>query len=335
MNYEDKIRQVLENSNTRRKLIKAGIYPNQTIGPTGPAGKGLEIMGSYDSLEELKKNHPTGNNGDTYIVNGELYIWNQELNDWSDIGNVKGPKGDTETFIVNSTKTANPNEDAKVIDNKVNLTHYLDFVIPKGDIGPKGDKGETGLQGPQGLKGDIGPIGPTGPKGEQGEKGDIGPKGEKGDIGPTGPEASLGATSYDAILFISFAQAHYSKVMTFQEVISIPNDNNYFSTLSDTEFLVTENGYYEITLCGQISGVDQDHGAIFYLSNDKGSVVQDLSFQLKAGTTSRMDCSETTIAKIDGNTTLYVRCGITGDSSTANIDFANVNLIIKKYNFTQ
>lgn len=335
MNYEDKIRQVLENSNTRRKLIKAGIYPNQTIGPTGPAGKGLEIMGSYDSLEELKKNHPTGNNGDTYIVNGELYIWNQELNDWSDIGNVKGPKGDTETFIVNSTKTANPNEDAKVIDNKVNLTHYLDFVIPKGDIGPKGDKGETGLQGPQGLKGDIGPIGPTGPKGEQGEKGDIGPKGEKGDIGSTGPEASLGATSYDAILFISFAQAHYSKVMTFQEVISIPNDNNYFSTLSDTEFLVTENGYYEITLCGQISGVDQDHGAIFYLSNDKGSVVQDLSFQLKAGTTSRMDCSETTIAKIDGNTTLYVRCGITGDSSTANIDFANVNLIIKKYNFTQ
>lgn len=334
MNYEDKIRQVLENSNTRRKLIKAGIYPNQTIGPTGPAGKGLEIMGSYDSLEELKKNHPTGNNGDTYIVNGELYIWNQELNDWSDIGNVKGPKGDTETFIVNSTK-ANPNEDAKVIDNKVDLTHYLDFVIPKGDIGPKGDKGETGLQGPQGLKGDIGPIGPTGPKGEQGEKGDIGPKGEKGDIGPTGPEASLGATSYDAILFISFAQAHYSKVMTFQEVISIPNDNNYFSTLSDTEFLIAESGYYEITLCGQISGVDQDHGAIFYLSNDKGSVVQDLSFQLKAGTTSRMDCSETTIAKIDGNTTLYVRCGITGDSSTANIDFANVNLIIKKYNFTQ
>ena len=335
MNYEDKIRQVLENSNTRRKLIKAGIYPNQTIGPTGPAGKGLEIMGSYDSLEELKKNHPTGNNGDTYIVNGELYIWNQELNDWSDIGNVKGSKGDTETFIVNSTKTANPNEDAKVIDNKVDLTHYLDFVIPKGDIGPKGDKGETGLQGPQGEKGDIGPIGPTGPKGEQGEKGDIGPKCEKGDIGPTGPEASLGATSYDAILFISFAQAHYSKVMTFQEVISIPNDNNYFSTLSDTEFLVTENGYYEITLCGQISGVDQDHGAIFYLSNYKGSVVQDLSFQLKAGTTSRMDCSETTIAKIDGNTTLYVRCGITGDSSTANIDFANVNLIIKKYNFTQ
>lgn len=362
MNYEDKIRQVLENSNTRRKLIKAGIYPGQTIGPTGPAGKGLEIMGSYDSLEELKKNHPTGNNGDTYIVNGELYIWNQELNDWSNIGNVKGPKGDTETFIVNSTKTANPNEDAKVIDNKVDLTHYLDFVIPKGDIGPKGDKGETGLQGPQGLKGDIGPIGPTGPKGEkgevglqgpqglkgdigpigptgpkgeQGEKGDVGPKGEKGDIGPTGPEASLGPTSYDAILFISFAQAHYSKVMTFQEVISIPNDNDYFSTLSDTEFLVTESGYYEITLCGQISGVDQDHGAIFHLSNDKGSVVQDLSFQLKAGTTSRMDCSETTIAKIDGNTTLYVRCGITGDSSTANIDFANVNLIIKKYNFTQ
>lgn len=317
MNYEDKIRQVLENSNTRRKLIKAGIYPNQTIGPTGPtgpSGKGLEIMGTYDSLEELKKHHPTGKNGDTYIVNNELYIWNQELNDWSDIGNLKGPKGDSENFIVNSTKTANPNEKAQVIDNKVDLTHYLDFIIPKGD------KGDIGLQGPQGLKGDIGPTGP---------------KGEKGDVGPTGPSASTIPTSYDAILFISFAQAHYSKVMNFQEIISIPNDNNYFSTLSDTEFLVSKSGYYEITLCGQISGVDQNHGAIFYLSNDKGSVVQDLSFQLQAGTTSRMDCSESTIAKIDGNTKLYVRCGITGDSSTANIDFANVNLIIKKYNFIQ
>ena len=44
-----------------------------------------------------------------------------------------------------------------------------------------------------------------------------------------------------------------------------------------------------------------------------------------------MDCSESTITKIEKPTALYVRCGIIGDSATANIDFSNVNLIIKKY----
>ena len=69
------------------------------------------------------------------------------------------------------------------------------------------------------------------------------------------------------------------------------------------------------------------------LSNSNGSVIQDLSFELKAGTTNRMDCSETVITKIDTPTNLYIRCGIIGDQGTANIDFANVNLIIKKYNY--
>lgn len=45
-----------------------------------------------------------------------------------------------------------------------------------------------------------------------------------------------------------------------------------------------------------------------------------------------MDCSETIITEFENPTTLLVRCGIIGDSSTANIDFVNVNLIIKKYN---
>ena len=60
-------------------------------------------------------------------------------------------------------------------------------------------------------------------------------------------------TSYNAIFFASYVQAHYSRVMQLQETIEIP-------------------------------------------------------------------------------TNLYVRCGVTGDQETANIDFANVNLIIKKYN---
>ena len=120
--------------------------------------------------------------------------------------------------------------------------------------------------------------------------------------------------------------------MTFQDHLTILNNDNYFSLIDDTNTMLVESGFYEITLCGQISGVDQSHGAIFYLSDTSGAVIQDLSFEVKAGTTSRMDCSETIITKIDTQTTVYVRCGIIGDSSTANIDFSNVNLIIKKYN---
>ena len=152
-------------------------------------------------------------------------------------------------------------------------------------------------------------------------------------MGPTGPTGPLNVmpTSYDAIVFVSFAQANYSQAMTFQDVIEIPDTNDYFQLSNNTNISISKTGIYEITLCGQISGVDQDHGAIFYLSDTGGSVIQDLSFLVKAGSTTRMDCSETTMTKFLSPTTVYVRCGITGDASTAKIDFANVNLIIKKY----
>ena len=304
MKYEDKINEIMVNNKIRSTLKKAGIIPYAgPTGPTGPAGKGLEIQGSYSSIDDLKKEHPIGKNGDAYIVNGELYIWNYDINDWTDVGNIKGPVGDTEIFVVGNTITGKEGTQAQVTDTKIGLEHTLEFTIPKGD------------------KGDIGP------------QGEIGPTGPKGDIGPTGPAGTpaISPTSYDAVLFVSFAQAHYSKVMTFQEYLSIPDNNDYFNLTDNTNIVLVEPGIYEITLCGQISGVDQSHGAIFYLSNANGYVIQDLSFEVKAGTTSRMDCSESIMIKIDTQTTIYVRCGVIGDSSTANIDFANVNLLIKKY----
>ena len=270
MSYDDKIKEIIENIKIRDKLLKSGLYPSVITGPTGPkgeAGTGLDIKGTYPSLEELKKYHPTGEEGDTYIVINDLYIWDSSKNDWVDIGNIKGEKGDT---------------------------------------GPKGDKGE---------------------------KGDMGPKGNDGLMGPTGPSFTS-PTSYECVLFVSFAQASYSKIMTFQETLVLPDDNETFELTSNSTISLLKPGIYEITLCGQISGVDQSHGAIFHLTNSEGSVIQDLSFELKAGLTNRMDCSETIITKIEKTTSLYVRCGITGDNASANIDFDNVNLIIKRYNTT-
>ena len=90
----------------------------------------------------------------------------------------------------------------------------------------------------------------------------------------TGPTGSIynSPTSYDSVLFISFAQANYSRIMAFQDYIEIPNNNEVF-TIGNDEVDILQKGVYEITFCGQITGVDQNHGAIFYLTEKSGAVV--------------------------------------------------------------
>lgn len=120
-------------------------------GPRGKDGSGLTILGAYDTLEQLKLAHPTGNKGDSYMIDANLYVWDAISNDWINVGNIKGPQGD---------------------------------IGPKGDTGAQGEKGEQGPQGEQGEQG------VQGPKGEKGEKGDQGPQGEAGTdvvVSPTEP----------------------------------------------------------------------------------------------------------------------------------------------------
>lgn len=64
------------------------------IGPTGPAGTSIKILGSYDTLTDLKNEHSTGSVGDGYLVDENLYVWSDTTNDWEDAGKIKGPKGD-------------------------------------------------------------------------------------------------------------------------------------------------------------------------------------------------------------------------------------------------
>lgn len=63
-------------------------------GAPGKDGTGVTILGAYDSLESLKAEHPTGNLGDSYLVNGNLYVWDTVGSDWNDVGTIQGPKGD-------------------------------------------------------------------------------------------------------------------------------------------------------------------------------------------------------------------------------------------------
>lgn len=63
-------------------------------GAPGKDGTGVTILGSYDSIEALKAEHPTGNAGDAYLIGGHLYVWDVIGSDWKDVGTIQGPKGD-------------------------------------------------------------------------------------------------------------------------------------------------------------------------------------------------------------------------------------------------
>ena len=58
---DDKIKNIFENKIIRERLYNAGMYP--MIGPTGPRGKKIVILDSYDTYEELLEKHPKGNIG--------------------------------------------------------------------------------------------------------------------------------------------------------------------------------------------------------------------------------------------------------------------------------
>ena len=104
--------------------------PAGATGDTGATGTATTIKGSYNAYPDLINAHPTGNDGDSYLVNGSLYVWID--NAWENVGNIKGDKGDT------------------------------------GDTGPQGVKGDTGNTGATGATGSTGPKGDTGDTGATG-----------------------------------------------------------------------------------------------------------------------------------------------------------------------
>lgn len=134
------------------------IGPQGPEGPTGPqgvqgpkgekgdTGTGLDILGTYDSLEALRSGVPAPNQGDTYNVGAvapyTIYMWDTTNlpGDWISQGQLQGPIG-----------PEGPQG-------------------PAGQTGPQGPIGETGPQGPEGPTGPQGPAGPQGPQGPQGEQ---------------------------------------------------------------------------------------------------------------------------------------------------------------------
>lgn len=194
----------------------------------GEKGDPAVNLGSYDDYETFISEHPTGEDGDVYIVGTQFYAW--ENGGWKDKGSWQGPKGDKgdqgekgdagprgpagqtgEPGPKGDTGEPGPQGETGQKGDKGDPFTYEDFTPeqlsaltgpqgpqgPKGDTGetgPQGEKGDTGETGPQGPKGEPGDIGPQGPKGDQGEPGPQGPKGDTGDTGPQGPKGDTGET---------------------------------------------------------------------------------------------------------------------------------------------
>lgn len=68
--------------------------PTGPTGATGAAGTSVTILGEYADLAALQAAHPTGNLGDSYLVeSGDLYVWSANTSQWVNVGNIEGPTG--------------------------------------------------------------------------------------------------------------------------------------------------------------------------------------------------------------------------------------------------
>jgi len=63
-------------------------------GEPGKDGTGVNILGQYNTIDELKAAHPTGKVGDAYLVGADLCVWDDENKDWKNVGNIQGPPGE-------------------------------------------------------------------------------------------------------------------------------------------------------------------------------------------------------------------------------------------------
>lgn len=279
----------------RKELLNLGLCCS-IIGPTGPRGEGINIIDAYKTEDELLDNHPLGKTGDAYLVNSHIFIWSEKDGIWKDAGSIKGDKGE-----------AGPKGDA----GEIGKSEIINIVGTKTlDAGFDARVDDNFYDNTHHLTISI-------------------PKGEKGDAGEIGPEGPIREGSTEEILFVSFAETNISGLMNIQDKYLIPQNAKYFNTSGNTDIKLTQ-GVYEIAFSGAIEEVDNMHGGIFYVKDDTGKVVMDLSFKLPGGVISQMHFSQNVLIKFDTDVTLQVMAGIIGDAESSKVVINDVNLLLKK-----
>ena len=281
---------MIQNVQKRRKELLDLGLFCTIIGPRGPKGEGINIIDYYKSEDELLDRHPVGKTGDAYLVNSNIFIWSENDGVWKDAGSIKGENGEDGNCEI-----------IDIVDTK---------TLDAGQMAKVTDNFSLNTHH---LTIAI-------------------PKGDKGDVGPTGPQGPIGPImegSTEGMLFASFAETNISGLMNIQDTYIIPTDSEFFKINGRNDIIVSP-GVYEIAFSGAIEEVDSTHGGIFYVKDDAGQVVMDLSFKLSGGVVPQMHFSQNIIFEFKKDSTLQVMAGIIGDAASSRIKINDVNLLLKK-----
>lgn len=202
--------------------------------PRGQDGSSVTILGSFNTYEDLIRNHPNGKIGDGYLVGDDLYIWMDNEGIWKDVGKIRGPKGEDGV----STTILGYYDSYQKLEDEHPLGALGDSYIVGPDLyvwsrdnnwknvgriqGEPGsnliildsydDLGDLLAEHPKGVVGDAYIVGDDlyiwpetndtwknagtfrGPQGLKGDTGEKGDIGPKGDRGEIGPKGDTGPT---------------------------------------------------------------------------------------------------------------------------------------------
>ena len=105
----------------------------------------LLYWATYKTEEELNREHPTGNAGESYLVDGNLYVWDNVSGQWKNVGRIQGPKDRQEKQQQYGSELLRPGRqgtEASVENSGTETEAVFDFEIPRGDSGEV-----TGIEG--------------------------------------------------------------------------------------------------------------------------------------------------------------------------------------------
>lgn len=122
-------------------------------GEKGEQGTGVRILGTLSDESSLP---PIGEPGDAYLINGDLYVWSDTTNDWTNVGTIKGPKGDTgpqgpvgpqglpgKDVDLTEVNQEIANIKQTVTNNKTEVTEHLGQIATTEKLGHIKPDGET------------------------------------------------------------------------------------------------------------------------------------------------------------------------------------------------
>jgi len=137
-------------------------------GDKGDTGEGVNIKGELLSESELPEE---GQPGDAYVIDGNLYVYVGEGGSvvsnpkWSNVGNIKGPQGETgpqgdpgpqgepgadgaaATIEIGTVSSSEPGTEPTITNSGDSTNAVFNFTIPKGEKGDQGIQGEKGEPG--------------------------------------------------------------------------------------------------------------------------------------------------------------------------------------------